>query len=119
MCVASLAPCPPAVGYAKRGLDVLVDTPRPGRPSTVDEATVVVTTLNPPPDELGVTHWSSRLLSAHLTKAGTPVSFAEIVRIWRDWNLQPHRVETFQVLHRPAVGGQGPRRGQPVTEPAR
>src|SRR5687768_1754655 len=56
-------------GYATRGLDVLVDLPRPGRPSIVDESAVVVTTLNPPPAELGVTHWSSRLLSAHLTKA--------------------------------------------------
>jgi transposase len=83
-------------GYAKRGLDVLVDMPRSGRPSTVDEAAVVVTTLNPPPDELGVTHWSARLLSAHLTKAGMPVSFAEVARIWRDWRLQPHRVETFK-----------------------
>jgi transposase len=83
-------------GYAKRGLDVLVDMPRSGRPSIVDEPLVVVTTLNPPPAELGVTHWSSRLLSSHLTKAGTPVSFAEVARIWRDWKLQPHRVETFK-----------------------
>jgi hypothetical protein len=75
-------------GYAKRGLDVLVDMPRSGRPSTVDEAIVVVTTLNPPPAILAVTHWSARLLSAHLSKAGTPVSFAEIARIWRDWGLQ-------------------------------
>jgi transposase len=83
-------------GYVSRGLDVLVDMPRPGRPSTVDEALVVVATLNPPPAELGVTHWSSRLLSAHLARAGMPVSFAEVARIWRDWKLQPHRVETFK-----------------------
>jgi DDE superfamily endonuclease len=25
-----------------------------------------------------------------------PVSFAEVARIWRDWDLQPHRVETFK-----------------------
>jgi hypothetical protein len=25
-----------------------------------------------------------------------PVSFAEVARIWRGWDLQPHRVETFK-----------------------
>jgi len=53
-------------------------------------------TLNPPPAELGVTHWSARLTSDHLTGAGMPVSFAEVARIWRDWGLQPHRVESFE-----------------------
>jgi hypothetical protein len=43
-----------------------------------------------------VTHWSARLLSGHLSKAGVPVSFAEAVRIWRAWDLQPHPVETFK-----------------------
>jgi transposase len=57
---------------------------------------VVVATLNPPPPELGVTHWSARLMADHLRGAGTPVSFAEVARIWRDWDLQPHRVETFK-----------------------
>jgi hypothetical protein len=62
----------------------------------VDEAAVVVATLNPPPVGLGVTHWSARLLSQHLRGEGTPVSFAEVVRIWRAWGPQPHRVETFK-----------------------
>jgi len=82
--------------YGRRGLNALVDMPRSGRPSTVDEAAVVVATLNPPPPELGVTHWSARLMAAHLRQAGTPVSFAEVARIWRAWDLQPHRVETFK-----------------------
>ena len=82
--------------YARRGLDALADMPRSGRPSTVDETNVVVATINPPPAQLGVTHWSARLLSAHLRGQGTPVSFAEVARIWRDWGLQPHRVETFK-----------------------
>ncbi|GLZ01278.1 hypothetical protein Acsp02_85290 [Actinoplanes sp. NBRC 103695] len=43
-----------------------------------------------------MTHWSSRLLADHLTREGTPVSFAEVARIWRDWGLQPHRAETFK-----------------------
>lgn len=82
--------------YDAGGVDALADRARSGRPPTVDEAAVVVTTLNPPPPKLGVTHWSSRLLSEHLAKTGMAVSFAEIARIWRDWGLQPHRVGTFK-----------------------
>jgi hypothetical protein len=47
--------------------------------------------LTPPPERLGVTHWSSRLLAAELG-----LGFATVARIWRDWNLQPWRVETFK-----------------------
>jgi transposase len=89
--------------YGQRGLDALSDLPRSGRPPIVDEAKVVVATLNPPPASLRVTHWSARLMSDHLRQAGTPVSFAEVARIWRDWGLQPHRVETFKFSTDPAL----------------
>jgi hypothetical protein len=46
------------------GLEVLDDEPRSGRPKTVDDAAIIATTLDPPPDPLGVTHWSTRLLAA-------------------------------------------------------
>jgi transposase len=42
-------------------------------------------------------------MSDHLRQAGTPVSFAEVARIWRDWGLQPHRVETFKFSTDPAL----------------
>ena len=61
--------------YRAGGIDALADLPRSGRPPVIDETVVVVTaTLNPPPAELGVTHWSSRLLADHLSEAGLPVS---------------------------------------------
>jgi len=82
--------------YEAGGIDALADLPRSGRPAVIDEAAVVVATLNPPPPQLGVTHWSTRLMADHLRSAGMPVSFAEVARIWRDWDLQPHRVETFK-----------------------
>ena len=44
-----------------------------------------------PPARLGVTHWSARLLGKQLG-----ISFASVARIWRKWNVQPHRVETFK-----------------------
>ena len=82
--------------YEAGGVDALADLPRSGRPPVVDEAAVVVATLNPPPAELGVTHWSARLMADRLRGDGVPVSFAEVARIWRGWGLQPHRVETFK-----------------------
>jgi hypothetical protein len=77
-------------------VEALADLPRSGRPPVIDEAAVVVATLNPPPPELGVTHWSARLMADHLTRQATRISFAEVARIWRDWGLQPHRIETFK-----------------------
>jgi transposase len=80
--------------YRAGGVGALEDLDRSGRPPVHDEVAIVVATLEPPPAKLGVTHWSARLLADHLSKAGSPVSFAEVARIWRAWGLQPHRAET-------------------------
>ncbi|MFJ5221031.1 helix-turn-helix domain-containing protein [Streptomyces sp. NPDC088354] len=80
--------------YGASGIAALGDLPRSGRPGTVDEVAVLVATLaenGRPPARLGVTHWSSRLLGAELG-----LSFSAVVKIWRKWGLQPHRVETFK-----------------------
>ena len=62
-----------------------------GRPPVIDDVAVVVATIQAPPAALGVTHWSARLLGKHLG-----ISFASVARIWREWNLQPWRRETFK-----------------------
>jgi transposase len=77
--------------YAGAGLAGLDDRPRPGRPRRVDQAQIVVATLTAPPDRLGVTHWSSRLLADQLG-----VGNATVARTWREWKLQPWRVQTFK-----------------------
>ena len=77
--------------YRVSGIAGLDDLARSGRPRIIDDAQVVVETLTPPPAELGVTHWSARLLAEHLG-----ISFASVARIWREWNLQPWRRETFK-----------------------
>src|SRR3954452_7753371 len=77
--------------YVEGGLAGVADADRPGRPPVHDEVAVVVATLEPPPQDLGVTHWSSRLLADQLG-----ISFATVARIWRKWKLQPWRVETFK-----------------------
>ena len=109
---------PTVIGWRERYLEggtaALDDRPRPGRAKQVDEAEIVTATLEKPPEELGVTHWSSRLLGRQLG-----LGHATIARIWNKWNLQPWRVETFKRLHRPRARGQGPRRGGLVSAPAR
>ncbi len=76
------------------GIAALEDEPRSGRPAVIDEIEVVVATLandGRPPERLGITHWSARFLAAELG-----ISFASVARIWRKWDIQPHRIETFK-----------------------
>ena len=77
--------------YVAGGVPALGDLARSGRPPVHDEIAVVVATLAPPPERLAVTHWSARLLGEQLG-----VSFATVARIWRKWDLQPWRTETFK-----------------------
>ena len=77
--------------YEAGGISALGDLDRSGRPPMIDDVAVVVATVQAPPEALGVTHWSARLLGKHLG-----ISFASVARIWREWNLQPWRRETFK-----------------------
>ena len=77
--------------YEAGGYLALGDLDRSGRPPVIDDVAVVVATVQAPPEALGVTHWSARLLGKHLG-----ISFASVARIWREWNLQPWRRETFK-----------------------
>jgi transposase len=77
--------------YAAQGLAGLQDDPRSGRPKTVDDAAILAMTLDPPPDRLGVTHWSTRLLAAELK-----VGDATVARTWRKYCVQPWRRATFK-----------------------
>jgi transposase len=77
--------------YVAEGVDGLADRPKPGRPSDTDEVAVVLATLEAPPERLGMTHWSSRLLGAELG-----LSNVTIAKVWKKWGLQPWRTETFK-----------------------
>jgi transposase len=80
--------------YAQGGLDALADAPRSGAPPRLPASTrkdILATTLTPPPERLGVTHWSSRLLAKHLG-----VSHMTVARVWQEYGLQPWRCETFK-----------------------
>jgi transposase len=81
--------------YAAEGIAGLGDRPKPGRPARVDEIAVVLATLQPPPDRLGVTHWSSRLLAEQLG-----ISNVWVARIWRKWGCNPGGGRRYRDLHR-------------------
>src|SRR5712691_6532304 len=96
--------------YQRGGIRALEDEPRSGRPPEISEADVVAATLadgGKPPARLGITRWSARFLAAELG-----ISFASVARIWRKWNIQPHRIETFNFSTdpEPAVPQEGGRR---------
>jgi transposase len=81
--------------YEKDGIDGLEDAPRSGAPPKLTQARkdeILAATLAPPPEQLGVTHWSSRLLARHLGD----VSHVTVTRLWKLWGLQPWRAETFK-----------------------
>jgi Homeodomain-like domain len=81
--------------YGREGLTgQLADRPRRGRPQTVNRARrseILATTLSPPPEALGVTDWSSRLLAAELG-----VRHSTVARVWAEHDL-------FVVLERQAL----------------
>jgi transposase len=84
--------------FAEQGLAGLDDEPRSGRPKTVDDAAIIAATLDPPPERLGVTHWSTRLLARHLG-----IGDATVARAWRRYHVQPWRRGTFKSSTDPAL----------------
>jgi transposase len=86
--------------YAEEGLAGLDERARrPPPATTMTDAVrdqILTVTLTPPPPELGITHWSSRLLADWLGRRGTRVSHDSISRLWRRFGIQPWRSETFK-----------------------
>jgi transposase len=84
--------------FLERGLEGLLDEPRPGRPREISDAKVeevVVATLEQaPPGE--ATHWSTRDMAK---KAG--ISQSSVSRIWRAFGLKPHLEQTWKLSSDP------------------
>jgi len=85
--------------FAQHGLAGLADAPRSGKPATIPQAVrdeILAITLTEPPCELGIAHWSSRLLADRLRREGKAVSHATVARVWKHFGIQPHRSGTFK-----------------------
>lgn len=78
-------------------LEGLLDEPRSGAPRSIGDAAVeavVTRTLETMPEH--GTHWTTRLMAKR-----TGLSQTAVVRIWRAFGLQPHRVEGFKLSKDP------------------
>jgi transposase len=83
--------------FTERGLDGLLDEPRPGQPRKLTDAQierVIVRTLESKPT--AATHWSTRMMAQV-----TGLNQTAISRIWRAFSLAPHRAETFKLSKDP------------------
>ncbi len=83
--------------FVEKGVDGLLDEPRPGAPRKITDADVerVLTwTLESTPR--GATHWSTRSTAEEVGLSQTAIS-----RTWRAFSLQPHRTETFKLSNDP------------------
>lgn len=83
--------------FLNKGLDGLLDEPRPGTPRRLSDAEVervLTMTLESTPQN--ATHWSSRSLAA-----ACGLSRSSVQRVWRAFALAPHRSESFKLSRDP------------------
>src|ERR687889_286199 len=79
--------------FVEARLDGLADDPRPGRPASITGEQVediVLATLESTP--ANATHWSRAKMAER-----TGLSKSSIGRIWKAFDLRPHRADTFKL----------------------
>lgn len=91
--------------FEQGGVDSLIDRVSTGRPRSVsaeDRARIVALTRTSPPDELGLSHWSTYEMAKYLRRVeGINVSHNFVATVWGEAGLQPHRQGTFKLSKDP------------------
>jgi transposase len=83
--------------YVESGLDGLLDEPRPGRAPTITAEQVedvIVAAMESTPKN--ATHWSRSTMAQR-----SGLSKSTIGRIWKAFDLKPHRANTFKLSNDP------------------
>jgi len=91
--------------YARYGLDGLSSRTSPGGPRTIPghiRGRVLALTRQTPPEELGISHWTSPAMARYIRRTeGVSVSSRWVSQLWRDSGLQPWRQGTFKISKDP------------------
>lgn len=87
--------------YEQGGIGALEDRRPTGRPPSVSgrvRSRIIALTRSSPPEETGLTHWSSREMARYLKRhEGISVSHNFISELWLENDLRPHRQGTFKI----------------------
>jgi transposase len=85
-------------GYGIDGLSDRVSTGRPPEVSAEVRARILALTRQSPPEQTGLTQWSSREVARYLKREqGISVSHNFVATLWREHDLAPHRQGTFKL----------------------
>jgi transposase len=91
--------------YARYGIGGLTSETSPGARRTIPgsiRGRVLALTRQTPPEELGISHWTSAKMAAYIKKTeGVSVSQPWVSRLWREHGLQPWRQDTFKISKDP------------------
>jgi transposase len=91
--------------YAADGASGLLAA-KPGGPreqvSADVRSRVLALTRMTPPEETGLSHWSTRTMADYVTRTtGTPVSYHWVANLWREHGLKPQKQGTFKLSKDP------------------
>jgi transposase len=84
--------------YTTRGLAGLEDSPRQGRPRTLDRAAIVAATVAARPRQDTTHNWTLRSLANHLA-----ISPSSVARAWREYGVRPTPSGAFRYSTEPPL----------------
>jgi transposase len=90
--------------YREGGLAALEDMKSTGRPRSVPSearSRILALTRMSPPQETGLSHWSSYEMAKYLKREGISVSHNFVAQLWREHGLKPHLQGTFKLSRDP------------------